>query len=51
MRLVEILNCIPAMPVYLILGSIMDFAKIDPSLRIWLLMVILSVLSGEALPV
>lgn len=45
MRLVDIFNCIPAMPVYLILGSIMDFAKIDPSLRIWLLMVILSVLS------
>ncbi len=45
MRLVDIFNCIPAMPVYLILGSIMDFAKVDPRLRIWLLMVILSVLS------
>lgn len=49
MRLVDVFNCIPAMPVYLILGSIMDFAKIDPRLRIWLLMVILSVLSWPSI--
>lgn len=49
MRLVDIFNCIPAMPVYLILGSIMDFAKVDPRLRIWLLMVILSVLSWPSI--
>lgn len=49
MRLVDVFNCIPAMPVYLILGSIMDFAKVDPRLRIWLLMVILSVLSWPSI--
>ncbi|MDO5292888.1 MAG: ABC transporter permease [bacterium] len=45
MRIVDIFNCIPSMPLYIILGAIMDFLKIDPSVRIYLLCVILAVLS------
>ncbi len=44
MRVVDIVYCIPSMPLYLILGSIMDFLKIDPKARIFVLMIILAVL-------
>jgi peptide/nickel transport system permease protein len=44
MRLVDIVNCIPALPFYIILGSIMDYMRIDPKIRIYLLMVILAIL-------
>ena len=44
MRIVDIVYCIPSMPLYIILGSIMDFLKIDPQIRIFLLMIILAVL-------
>lgn len=45
MRLVDIFNCIPAMPLYIILGAIMDFLKISPSIRIYFLCIILGMLS------
>lgn len=44
MRIVDIVNCIPSMPLYMILGSIMDFMRIDPRVRIYMLMVILGLL-------
>jgi peptide/nickel transport system permease protein len=45
MRVVDIFNCIPAMPLYIILGAIMDFLKINPSIRIYFLCLVLGVLS------
>jgi peptide/nickel transport system permease protein len=44
MRIVDIVNCIPSLPFYIILGAIMDFMKIDPQIRIYLLMIILALL-------
>ena len=44
MRIVDIFYCIPAMPLYIILGSIMDFWKIDPQLRIFVLCAMLGLL-------
>lgn len=44
MRIVDIVYCIPSMPLYLILGSIMDFLRIDPKARIFILMIILAIL-------
>jgi peptide/nickel transport system permease protein len=44
MRVVDIVYCIPALPIYIILGSIMDFLKIDPRFRIFMLMIILALL-------
>lgn len=45
MRLVEIIQCIPSMPLYIILGSIMDYYKLDGRIRIYMLCIILGVLS------
>ena len=45
MRIVDIFNCIPSMPLYIILGALMDGMKLDPSLRIFMLMFILGILS------
>ena len=42
MRIVDILNCIPTLPILLIACSILDSWQVDPSLRIYLLMVILT---------
>lgn len=42
MRLVDIFNCIPALPLFIILGSILDYLQLDPMLRVFLLMLILS---------
>lgn len=44
MRIVDIFYCIPTLPIYLILGSIMDTLKIDPKVRIYYLMFVLGVL-------
>lgn len=45
MRIVDIFNCIPSMPLYIILGSLMDFLKLDPRIRIYFLCVLLAILS------
>lgn len=42
MRVVELFNCIPTMPLYIILGTIMDYKKVDPELRIYILAVLLA---------
>jgi peptide/nickel transport system permease protein len=44
MRVVDIVYCIPAMPLYLILGSIMDYYKASSTVRIYMLCVIMSVI-------
>ena len=49
MRIVDIVNCIPSMPLYIILGSIMTYMKVDPKIRIYLLMLILAVLGWPSI--
>lgn len=44
MRIVDILNCIPAYPLYLILGAVMDSLRVDPKIRIYYMMIIIAVL-------
>ncbi len=44
MRLVDIVYCIPTMPLYLILGSIMDYYQASPTTRIYMLCVIMAVI-------
>ena len=44
MRVVDVVICIPAMPLYIIIGSIMDYYKVDPRLRIYALCVILGLI-------
>lgn len=45
MRIVDIVICIPAMPLYIIVGSIMDYYQIDPRVRIYLLCAILGLVN------
>lgn len=45
MRIVDVFNCIPFLPLLIILGSIMDTLEIDPQLRIYYLMFILGIMS------
>ena len=45
MRIVDIVICIPSMPLYLILGSVMDYLQIDPRMRIFMLCLILGLIS------
>jgi peptide/nickel transport system permease protein len=49
MRIVDIVNCIPSLPLYIILGSIMDYLKIDPKIRIYMLMIILALLGWPSI--
>ena len=44
MRIVDIVYCIPTMPLYLILGSIMDYYQAGPTTRIYMLCVIMAVI-------
>ena len=43
MRVVDVVICIPAMPLYIIIGSVMDYYKIDPRIRIYALCTILGI--------
>ena len=45
MRIVDTVICIPSLPLYIILGSVMDFYQIDPRVRIYMLCVILGLLT------
>ncbi len=49
MRIVDIFYCIPAMPLYIILGSIMDKMKVDPKIRIYFLCIVLGVLGWASI--
>jgi peptide/nickel transport system permease protein len=44
MRLVDIFNCIPSLPLIIIIGAMMDQMRVDPTQRIILLMLILGIL-------
>ncbi len=44
MRFIDLFNCIPYWPVMIIVGAVMDSFEIDPTARIFLLMLILGVL-------
>jgi peptide/nickel transport system permease protein len=44
MRLVDIFNCIPSLPIIIIIGAMMDQLRVDPTERIFLLMLILGIL-------
>lgn len=44
MRFVDIVYCIPAIPLYMILGSIMDYYKVSATGRIYMLCIVMSVL-------
>ena len=44
MRLVDIFNCLPSLPLYVILGAIMDAEKVDSSYRIFILMFVMGLL-------
>lgn len=45
MRFVDVVNCIPVMPLYIIMGAIMDYYELDPRVRIYMLCVILGLFS------
>ncbi len=44
MRLVDIIYCIPAIPLYMILGSIMDYMQVSATVRIYMLCVIMGII-------
>lgn len=44
MRVVDIFNCIPSLPLMIIIGAIMDELQIDPTVRIMYMMVLLGLL-------
>lgn len=44
MRVVDVVYCIPTMPLYLILGSVMDYYQAGATMRIYLLCVIMAVI-------
>jgi peptide/nickel transport system permease protein len=45
MRVVDIINCIPALPLYIIIGAFMDGNRVDPNIRIYVLMLIMGFMS------
>ncbi|CRZ35138.1 peptide/nickel transport system permease protein [Herbinix hemicellulosilytica] len=49
MRFVDIIYCIPSLPLYIIIGSVMDFLRIDPKIRIFILMIILGLLGWPSI--
>lgn len=44
MRIVDVFYCIPSMPLFIILGSIMDYMKLEAKLRIFLMCAMLGLL-------
>lgn len=49
MRIVDIFYCIPSMPVIIILGAAMDASRVDPTIRMVYLMLILGFLGWAAI--
>jgi peptide/nickel transport system permease protein len=41
MRIVDIMICIPALPLYLIIGAVMDGLNVDPHIRVYVLIALL----------
>ena len=44
MRMVDVFYCIPSLPIMIILGALMDAAKLPSSTRIWVMMAVLGLL-------
>lgn len=44
MRIVDIFNCIPQLPLLIIIGAVMDELRVDPTVRLMYLMMLLGVL-------
>jgi peptide/nickel transport system permease protein len=49
MRLVDIFNCIPSLPLIIIIGAMMDQMRVDPTTRIMFLMLILGILGWPSI--
>lgn len=49
MRIVDIFNCIPSLPLIIILGAVMDALKVDPQVRMIYLMLILGFLGWPSI--
>ena len=49
MRVVDVVICIPAMPLFIIIGSVMDYYKIDPRIRIYALCAILGIVGWPSI--
>jgi peptide/nickel transport system permease protein len=49
MRLVDIFNCIPTLPILIIMGALFDSLRLDPYVRIMYLMVMLGVLGWSGI--
>ena len=49
MRVVDVVISIPAMPLYIIIGSVMDYYKIDPRIRIYALCAILGIVGWPSI--
>jgi peptide/nickel transport system permease protein len=44
MRTVDIFNCLPGLPLFVILGAVMDTLKVEPTYRIFVLMIVMGLL-------
>ena len=42
MRMVELFNCIPTMPLYIIIGTILDARRVDSTVRMYILAILLA---------
>ncbi len=49
MRVVDTFNCIPSLPLFIIIGAVLDQLRIDPQVRLNMLMMILAVLSWPSI--
>ena len=49
MRLVDIFNCIPSLPILIIIGAVFDDLQLEPRIRIFLLMFILGILGWSGI--
>ena len=44
MRMVDVFYCLPSLPIMIILGAIMDAARVEPMKRLWVMMAVLGLL-------
>lgn len=49
MRIVDIFNCIPFLPLMIILGSVMDELDVDPQVRIYYLMLVMGLMNWPSI--
>lgn len=49
MRIVDIFNCIPFLPLMIILGSVMDELDVDPQIRIYYLMLVMGLMNWPSI--